>query len=74
MLKNIKVNKNQIWIDDEDEYLSVKIQLDNEEYWYLSKDFYLLHEWQEIVVKKVMLKNKLRKLKEKIRYDNNVAD
>ena len=74
MLKNMKVNKNQIWIDDEDEYLSVKIQLDNEEYWYLSKDFYLLHEWQEIVVKKVMLKNKLRKLKEKIRYDNNVAD
>lgn len=70
----MKVNKNQIWIDDEDEYLSVKIQLDNEEYWYLSKDFYLLHEWQEIVVKKVMLKNKLRKLKEKIRYDNNVAD
>ena len=70
----MRVDKNQIWIDDEDEYLSVKIQLDNEEYWYLSKDFYLLHEWQEIVVKKVMLKNKLRKLKEKIRYDNNVAD
>jgi hypothetical protein len=68
------VDKNQIWIDDEDEYLSTKIQLDNEEYWHLPKDFYLPYEWQEIIIKKVRLKNRLRKLKEKISYDNNVAD
>ena len=70
----MRVDKNQIWIDDEDEYLGIKIQLDNEEYWHLSKDFYLPHEWQEIIMKKVILKNRLRKLKEKICYDNNVAD
>ena len=70
----MKVNKNQIWLDEEDEYLYYLLRLKDLEYNTLPKEFYLVPEWSAIMIEKVFIKKRLRVLKELIGYDLSVAD
>lgn len=69
----MQVNLVDIYLDDEDELRSIeamiatldKIYLDMSARW-----MWLDSEWAEYVVKKVQLKKRLRKIKERIEYNN----
>lgn len=70
-----KVNRNP-YLDEEDEIVGLGIQLDKliHEYEDYPRWFFLASEWGEYVQKKVAIKNRLRKLKEKIVYDTSVVE
>ena len=70
----MKVNKNQIWLDEEDEYLYYLLKLKDLENNTLPKEFHLVSEWSAIMTEKVFVKKRLRVLKELIGYDLSVAD
>lgn len=69
----MQVNLVDIYLDDEDELRSIEAMIATLDKIYLdmsAKWMWLDSEWAEYVVKKVQLKKRLRKIKEKIGYNN----
>lgn len=73
----MRVNLTNIYIDDEDEYQAIEVQLDMLEYVYSrtsARWMWLDEEWARYVIEKVRLKKQLRKLKANIEYTYTVID
>ena len=68
----MKVNKRDIFLDIEDELTAIELELVAlEEEYEGAKWMFLPREWAVYVQKKVRLKQRLRKLKDKLGYDAN---
>lgn len=71
----MRVDKTQIYLNDEDELIAVEVALVSwEEQWEGAKWMFLPREWAEYVQGKVALKKRLRKIKERMEYNNTVSD
>lgn len=69
----MQVSLTDIYVDYEDELRSIEAMIATLDKIYLdmsAKWMWLDSEWAEYVVKKVQLKKRLRKIKEKIEYNN----
>jgi len=67
------VNHTDIFIDDEDEYQAIETYLNNLEYIYTitsARWMWIDEEWTRYIIEKVRLKKQLRKIKERIEYNN----
>lgn len=72
----MKVNKNDIFVDDEDEIVHLELMLTRlhglfEE---MPRWFFLKSEWNEYLFQKGQIKRRLSILKENLGYNNAVAD
>ena len=72
----MKVDKKEIYLDEEDEYIALSITLGvlKKEYEEMPRWLFVKKEWNEYLMRKLRMEKRLRVLQGKMGYDSVLSD